>query len=640
VCVLGRGDCICCVFAGSNMGRDSVTVDSKIVIRADSLEAVIQALPGDQDEDIGLEDRVAHCVADYSMLPTGRNDNGSLEFFVKDGDIDEDYDIGVLLKLARFVEDGSFYEQSDDGGITVYEVQSGKLNECLYELAEEAADGSCRGRFISERELSLQEREEADRAAREFADAAAQLFAGASPTASGELADPWDLVKCWWKLDDPEWVKRRAIEWKGVKANLRRRGWPARSLKAMQQYFLTGEDIENSEYFRWSDRFLCAPYDSPERARQFFETMHAKRDQQEMVLSNHLPFIVYLYEGLPELEQKVRDYQLGVLGPVYRPLTQVTDGEEVTLTQEPEWIVEAWCSDARRWLNCEDHEYTCAYGYFIEQVDYMFSVLEQLDHNGDPIPDELLELVNYLQLVGGVLPLTENKQAYLDRMLAEFGRKDLPASVAELLASQLESPFAAQAAISVQQQLAALIPTGIALNEAVGPEDLFQVVPRDAMESKPFAGLLVAMGHTGGKQDLPMSDALWACYPNAVYEPGVYVRMLERLQAMTGKLFDISEAEDLLDRGKSESWLRFKYAGKQVKVKLNGCVDEIHADDILFKYDQLLKKSRSGYRVYVDDMRFGMILLVGVFKKEQIEKLRKLTSIRMFNFDEFAAKYR
>ncbi|MDJ0910201.1 MAG: hypothetical protein QNI99_13470 [Woeseiaceae bacterium] len=618
------------------MGRDSVTVDSKILIRKTRFPAVLGALEHDRDEDLDIEGNVYQCLGDYSISLANKDDSGNFEFFVDDGDTDEDYDIEVLLRLASYLEDGSYYEQSSDEGLSVFEVQSGTVTETVYDYG----DGEQRGERLRQIVHTLEQREAADEAARELMEGLVELFGGRTPKSSDDQPDPWEEVRTWWKLDDPAWMKQRKSDWKVLAANLRRMEWPARQIKAMRHYFLTAEDPEDRGYFSRADRLLCAPYESPEQAKLLFDIFEKYPDEQAKLIKHHQRTVASLYDGLPYVRTKVRAFQQGVIGDVYQPLTGLKRKEEILINRSAEDTVDYWCNGAERWLRGSTSTYPAAYGYFTDVMPYVFSALEYIDRSGESVPDSLAQLNSHIALIDGVLGLTDYQQEFCDLLLAELARPDLPGSVSESLKGCTGSPFAAAEPVRVEEQLENLVASGITVNDGVQLEDLFQHLPREAMESKPYAGLLIALGLNRSDDAAPHSDSLWWCKFEENYEPGSRAAMLMRFDGMTGGALDITDAEDFRDLRREEAWVRCKAAGKPVEISISPHRDEIEFEDIAFEYDGMLKETGSGYRIYADDMRFGDRILVGAFTEEQIGELRNLSGIRMFNFDEFAAKHK
>jgi hypothetical protein len=402
------------------MGRNSVTVDSKILIHPDKLAPLAKALSCDPDEE--LEASVTDALLYLYMEPVGRDDADRLQFVVQDGDYDTDYDVTPFLSMAAHLQDGSFYAQHDDGGLTVYEVQDGVLSESVYEPAwNDDSDKPARGELLSKRELeSIPEVPKAVPSMQSLADL---LFGNPAE----DTADPWDTIRHWWKLDDPDWVAQRKSEWKGVEENMKQSGCVGPFLKASKHFFLTGEDIDRSGEFPLFCRFDMAPYESAEQARELFELYDENSRDRMMLLSGHLRTICINYAGSEKVRKKVADFQLGVLGETFRPIPVIFPGQKQAEPRPVEKTVHTWCNDALRWVNKKDQEFRVDYGYFLDQIPYLISMLHYLDADG-PAPKKLIELKEYLDATSDE-KMSKFRKEFRSQMLDALNSNDVPAFI-------------------------------------------------------------------------------------------------------------------------------------------------------------------------------------------------------------------
>jgi hypothetical protein len=616
------------------MGRNSLTINSKITIRIENIPLILRKLEYENTNDFTDGDALADCLGDFYLHPTGHDQSGFHEFIVADGDTDEDYDTGVFVEIAVYLHEGSFYEQADDSYLSVLEIKGGRLLESQYDLEWDGqAQEVGRGELVFQREFATAPADVVEELLNSSANVAS---VDKSISSNSEDVDSWDAVSNWWQLDDPDWVKQRNQDWRVISKNLKRMTWSAKQIKMMKHYFMTGEDLEDARYFGLTDRFLCAPYESAEQAKQLYHLYTNVHFDQEKLIRRHQRLIGELYDGLPTVREKVRNFQTGVIGDKYQPVTAIKREKEVTLTYPPAQIVKKWSDNAKYWLESRN---SGAYGIYTDQMQYLFSVLEHLDRSGETIPESFGELKEFVDFINGVVGLSPYQQEFCDTFLAEFDRDDLPNSVVSVLANCAPPLFLSDLEVAVEEQLAELEKIDLGLNQATELDELFQQVSRQSMERMPYAGLLISMGGQRSIDETPLSNTIYQYFHREAYTPGAHARTILRLDGLAGWALGIENTEELHDTREIESWLRFNSMGKPSTLTLNGYRKEVQFRAIALWYDERLRELDTGLRIYMDDMGFGDVKLVAAFTENQITKFRNLSRIHMVTFNELSEKY-
>ena len=120
------------------MGRDSFITDSKLCIRTESTQDLLEEFDYYLDEDKAELENLCDCLEDYGLSLREEQD-GVAEFYLHDANEDRDFDWEILRMMAPFLEDGSFIEETppyieDENGNEIDGVYLGKISNGKLQL--------------------------------------------------------------------------------------------------------------------------------------------------------------------------------------------------------------------------------------------------------------------------------------------------------------------------------------------------------------------------------------------------------------------------------------------------------------------------------------------------------------------------
>ena len=161
--------------------------------------------------------------------------------------------------------------------------------------------------------------------------------------------------------------------------------------------------------------------------------------------------------------------------------------------------------------------------------------------------------------------------------------------------------------VTIEQQVAILAEIGITVNDGVAVDDLTEFEDREKLELQPYAGLVESLGYEIEREPFtPKCNRLWMCDYERIEDHGDYEVVLERLELMTDCALGLRDIEDYVDIEDDEAWVEFTYRG--ATIHWDAEVDNDWLDPfIIVKYDALLKKSRSLFRIYSNHTDYGQI---------------------------------
>ena len=125
----------------------------------------------------------------------------------------------------------------------------------------------------------------------------------------------------------------------------------------------------------------------------------------------------------------------------------------------------------------------------------------------------------------------------------------------------------------------------------------------------------------------PVADRLWLCDYERIVDHGDYRNVLERLERMTGNALGVTEVRDHVDLEAGKAWIEFRFRNDRVRWHFK--VDDDWLDpEILVRYDELLKRSGSAFRLYWNT-NYGQSALLGAFRSDEKAAFDKIAKVRM-----------
>jgi hypothetical protein len=183
--------------------------------------------------------------------------------------------------------------------------------------------------------------------------------------------------------------------------------------------------------------------------------------------------------------------------------------------------------------------------------------------------------------------------------------------------------------VSLDTQFAKLESCGIRRNAGVSDDDLQAFENTGAMEASPYAGLVEALALDIEREPYsPMANSIWMCDYERIEDHGAYKDIVERLELMTDSALQLTDVTDNVDWETETAWVQFNYKGRQIRWDAEFDNDWMDPE-IVVKYDQLLKESGSGIRIYSNHTDYGQSALFAAFSKEQFDCFRRLSKIRL-----------
>ena len=183
--------------------------------------------------------------------------------------------------------------------------------------------------------------------------------------------------------------------------------------------------------------------------------------------------------------------------------------------------------------------------------------------------------------------------------------------------------------LSLDRQLEGLKQCGIEINNGVTSQDLLMFHSKEEMEEAPYKALIETLGYEIEREPYsPISNKLWMCDYERIEDHGAYKDVIERLELMTGNALGFEKITDYVDIEEGKAWVKFTYKGK--KIHWDAEVDSDWLDPyILVKYDQLLKASGKGIRIYSNHTDYGQVAFFGAFSNADYRCFKKLSKVTL-----------
>ena len=203
-----------------------------------------------------------------------------------------------------------------------------------------------------------------------------------------------------------------------------------------------------------------------------------------------------------------------------------------------------------------------------------------------------------------------------------------PASTPAASDSDRLSPSA-----TLEERLAALATCGITPHPEVSDE-LVQRAATGGWVSDEADKLLLLLCALGGESDQPglppgvehLSDTIWYGDSECIEGDGSYVRIAERMRALSQGDLPLEEIEDSVEDGDSAR-LAFRLDGESTRWDLE-CNDDWIDPEVFSRFAKLLTRRATGRRFTSIDLG-GQDFLIGCATPAEREQLRKISGLRV-----------
>ena len=194
-------------------------------------------------------------------------------------------------------------------------------------------------------------------------------------------------------------------------------------------------------------------------------------------------------------------------------------------------------------------------------------------------------------------------------------------SIFDLFKRKTGSP----ASLPLEVQLSELAGAGIRLRPEFGVETLLESFPREEYEGNPYNLLMFRLGGTLERQPwTPLSDDIWHFDTECIEGPGSYVRIAERVSAITMGSLTLREVRDEVDDRSRIARLSFTFDSERHHWEL--AVREDWVDGSIFdRFEQLLAKRGNKRFFFYED---GQEVLVLCRSAEELAKIQQVTRMK------------
>lgn len=181
--------------------------------------------------------------------------------------------------------------------------------------------------------------------------------------------------------------------------------------------------------------------------------------------------------------------------------------------------------------------------------------------------------------------------------------------------------------LRVEDQYANVSKYGIKLKEEIS---LHRILDFDVIhyESKPYRLILISLGSGIYNEDDKFSyasDDIWHFDTECIYDHGDYVKIVQRLFALSKQELRISDLQDFVDTDEGVAWVEFLFDGQRIHLDLR--VNDDWVDPSIFT--SIIKicgnKRTQGNFTYLD--LGGQDCLIGYCSEQNFKKLRKITKL-------------
>lgn len=155
-------------------------------------------------------------------------------------------------------------------------------------------------------------------------------------------------------------------------------------------------------------------------------------------------------------------------------------------------------------------------------------------------------------------------------------------------------------AVPIESQLRMLIACGVRFSQGYNDRNALDAILHEAtrseLESQPYLRMLAALG----TEEEPIAENVWHLSPRYITGPGAYVKVAERLRAMTDWALNVEDVAETENEGEPRK-LTFRLAG--TAHELIPAVSEDRVDfAIVRRLSELLEAQHPSKRLFFVDV--------------------------------------
>lgn len=181
---------------------------------------------------------------------------------------------------------------------------------------------------------------------------------------------------------------------------------------------------------------------------------------------------------------------------------------------------------------------------------------------------------------------------------------------------------------TIEQQLVTLMEIGITISDFVMVDDLLVFESREALEKKPYSGIIRALGYEIGREPFaPKCNSIWTCDFERIAISGDYRDIFIRLGKMTFDWLGLKEIEDEIDIPTSQTAL-VRFLQDDEPKTWEADVDGNWLDASIFTdYDRMLAFAGSPVRLYSSEVDDGLAVILAALTSSQKRDFDRISGI-------------
>jgi hypothetical protein len=184
----------------------------------------------------------------------------------------------------------------------------------------------------------------------------------------------YESLRHLWKTDEPDWLAQRKAEWRLLVEDGFCDGCDAKTLKAWQAFYLSGEEPPVGAVFSSVSRVIMTPFTTPEEAKALVELITHPEDRSR-VLSGYMEMACSRAQRMSWLRERIGWFIDGVLGRSYQRF-EMEQGRRIhVVSPEPTSFCWSFTANAIKLFSGELH-----YSFTVDTVPFFLSVLPLADN--------------------------------------------------------------------------------------------------------------------------------------------------------------------------------------------------------------------------------------------------------------------
>ena len=220
-----------------------------------------------------------------------------------------------------------------------------------------------------------------------------------------------DALSYLWKVDDPEWVEQRELDWKALRELLKKDGCKKDELALLEGYFKSGEA---KDYIPTITLFFYAPYKTKDDLKLLLGSALFPASERKKILRDYL-FALYQYRNLSWYDSHKECFAKTFYAGKYEKIIDYNGKFEVEISPEPSYWTNFYVNQSVKALN----ENTI-YAPCFDCVIYFKSILPYAKKQKFRKTTKINELLSLIDegKAGSLSGLNDNASEFLERLIA------------------------------------------------------------------------------------------------------------------------------------------------------------------------------------------------------------------------------